>query len=344
MTTYGKSRIRKPDEPNWNGTYSAVADKFLDVRSQSGNELNCLCPFHDDSTPSLRFNVETGLWKCWGCQIAGTAEMLVNKFDGAFDLTALKLESVKKRLEDLSRAQAHAGSYAGVHAGAHSLSSSIGEGILKRYNFPTDYWTKRGFTRETITAFELGYDPTDKMGSVPLRNEDGDLLGVMTRPVDWVKGDDREKFRYPYKFPRERNLYGSHLVASMDDDFVVLVEGPLDAVKVWQAGYPALAVYGSSLSAKQVQLIYRLGVRRACLFFDYDRAGQDATWGHRLPAAPGKKGKWVHGARRLLNGIDLTLANYAGHPWKSDPGGMSDPDIRQCIGTATRVSLQKLSR
>jgi hypothetical protein len=41
------------------------------MHPSSGGELRCSCPFHDDNHPSLRINVEKGVWHCDPCGIGG---------------------------------------------------------------------------------------------------------------------------------------------------------------------------------------------------------------------------------------------------------------------------------
>ncbi len=56
--------------------YERFAEQNLDVRSRSGDELVILCPFHDDTNPSLYLNSKSGLWICHACGEAGSMEIL----------------------------------------------------------------------------------------------------------------------------------------------------------------------------------------------------------------------------------------------------------------------------
>jgi len=47
--------------------FEEVFDKY--GIKYKGNK--CICPFHADKAPSLSFNNEKGLWKCFGCQAKG---------------------------------------------------------------------------------------------------------------------------------------------------------------------------------------------------------------------------------------------------------------------------------
>jgi hypothetical protein len=47
-----------------------------------GKEVACLCPFHEDSKPSLRVNVEKQTWFCDPCGVGGGILDLIAKLDG----------------------------------------------------------------------------------------------------------------------------------------------------------------------------------------------------------------------------------------------------------------------
>jgi len=51
--------------------YSDQALNKFKVNS-AGNRATACCPFHNDRTPSLSMNLETGWFKCWGCGTSGS--------------------------------------------------------------------------------------------------------------------------------------------------------------------------------------------------------------------------------------------------------------------------------
>lgn len=52
-----------------------VEDRFRGQRMSSTREAKLKCPFHDDRTPSLTFNLERGVWHCFaGCGGGGVIE------------------------------------------------------------------------------------------------------------------------------------------------------------------------------------------------------------------------------------------------------------------------------
>jgi 5S rRNA maturation endonuclease (ribonuclease M5) len=58
-----------------------------------GDQAMARCPFHDDTTPSLSLNLQSGLWQCFGCQAGGDVFSFIQKkyktdFQGALALLA----------------------------------------------------------------------------------------------------------------------------------------------------------------------------------------------------------------------------------------------------------------
>ena len=52
-----------------------------------------LCPFHEDTNPSLSVNTSTNLWQCFGCGKAGDVISFVELFDKVDFKEAVKLLS-----------------------------------------------------------------------------------------------------------------------------------------------------------------------------------------------------------------------------------------------------------
>lgn len=61
-----KNKLKK------NIDYILFYKKYIPELKQCGSIFVCLCPFHNEKTPSFSIDIETGLWKCWGkCQLNG---------------------------------------------------------------------------------------------------------------------------------------------------------------------------------------------------------------------------------------------------------------------------------
>lgn len=275
--------------------YAEVAEKYLSVVVRTGPEWMTSCPSCNGSD-CLQFNVERGLFICFSCGSKGTARMMVKKMGEQWSEPAASVEFLQAKLDFITNPP------------PISRQDPIPEATLRRFGgTPHRYWIKRGFTRETIKAWDLGYDPLTGCCTIPYRNPEGSLLGVILRRTD----GEFPKYRYPKGFDRAGSLFGSW---KSPGTTVALVEGSLDAISCWQAGVPALAQFGSSLSNGQVRLLKRLGVRRVVLMYDNDAAGIKAT----------------AGAHEVLDG-HAVLVKDVQYPdgFPADPGGMDKDQVRQ---------------
>lgn len=283
------------------GKYEDLVERHFQVVLRSGDEFMCRCLKHEDSSASLQFNVEKGLFYCFSCHWAGNVKTLTRELGESFRET-VDVSDVLKRLDALDE-QAKQVAF-----------KPLPETVLRRYDFPTDYWAGRGFTDTTIDVFNLGYDPLENCATIPVRTMSGGLLGVIRRRLI---NDGGPRYLYPKGFPRKTSLFGSWLVAKSVSEHAVLVEGSVDAMSVWQSGHQGLAQYGSSLNPAQVRLLGQLGVQHVTLFFDNDKAGWAAT----------------DIAADLLRDFYVDVVRYRRSDPK-DPGAASSRRVRQMIDSA----------
>lgn len=218
------------------------------IRLGHGRERACLCPVHGDTNPSASVNVDTKLWHCFSCGAGGrlTGEALLAEPD---------YYRLAKRLQN-------------------SLSQKIySEGWLNQFDARAvhPYWIER-FDEPTARKHRLGYDREHAAVTYPLRDPAGRVLGVVRRALD---PDQKPKYKYPYGVDITKNLYG---YTHERKPLVALVEGALDAVACDRVGIPALALYGSRISAEQIRLIERMDPELIVIATDLDKAGERAKW------------------------------------------------------------------
>ena len=285
--------------------YEDVALKYLDVTLRSGDEWMAKCLVHEDSSASLQFNVKSGLWVCFSCGAKGNAKTLLRLVGGTYREPEIEVADIYAKLDAIDAA-----------VNRPRTASVLPEHTLRRYRVPTAYWDSRGVSRAMQDVFDLGYDFLTDEAIIPVRNVRGGLLGVIRRRM-LAKGEFGPKYMYYKGFPRKTSLFASWLVAKSSTDHVVMNEGSMDSVAVWQAGHPALGQYGSSLSREQVVLLRRLGVTKVTLFYDNDAAGREAT----LSAIP------------LLRDFLVYVVRYRkGDP--KDPGACSTDRVSELIKSA----------
>lgn len=237
----------------------AIRD-VLGVREQPGDEWQCFCfsPEHDNrNSPSASVNVRKGLWVCYSCGRGGSVIQLLNGVPIAEPSVSEFLKDVERELDRLQED--------GVH---HAKPESWLRIYQQRDAHPE--WVKRGFSQDAIDHFVLGYDYETNCLTYPLRDLDGSVLGVVRRRLDGGK----PKYVYPKGIDVHQLLFRYH-EATYGQEQIVLVEGALDAVALYDAGIFALAIFGGHLSAMQASLLRRLQPKRLVCAFDNDEAGSD---------------------------------------------------------------------
>ena len=80
-----------------------VKAKGIELK-KNGKSYFGLCPFHDDTNPSLSVNPSTNLWQCFGCGAGGDVIRFVDMFDKlSFPEAAKQLESPELKLKSISQ-------------------------------------------------------------------------------------------------------------------------------------------------------------------------------------------------------------------------------------------------
>jgi DNA primase len=152
-----------------------VGERVALQSRRSGRELVGLCPFHDDHDPSFRVDAERQSFKCWVCNVGGDCFAFVQKVENVEFRDALELLATRAGLEMPRYGRGTDGrNPEGVYAGGkptrkelfdaltwaesefHGCLRTSQEGAAARA-----YLESRGFTRESIERFRLGYAPAD---------------------------------------------------------------------------------------------------------------------------------------------------------------------------------------
>lgn len=220
------------------------------VSSGHGTERQFLCHVHEDSNASASVNVVKGLWVCYGCGAGGRIDT------DAIEINPDWLSRDLRRLEETL---------------ATGGPKTYSEEWLRLFTAagPGDYWLSR-FTPEACEHFNLGMLPDGSAAVYPLRDQNGMIRGVVERNLS----QEGPKYKYPFGTDTTDFLFNYHRCSG---DEIVLVEGATDAIAAWEAGYEAMAIYGSRLSAAQQALLRRYAPKRLLLAFDQDEAGQRAV-------------------------------------------------------------------
>ena len=145
---------------------------------------------------------------------------------------------------------------------------------LKSVDAAHPYLKERGLAEATIqgfgVAFFSGKGTMHDRIVIPVHNAAGELVAYAGRSIDGTE----PRYKFPPGFRKSLELFNLHRVKG--ELAVVVVEGFFDCMKVAQAGYPCVAVMGSSMSKAQEDLIAE-HFASVVLMLDGDEAGRRAT-------------------------------------------------------------------
>ena len=63
--------------------------------TQKGKNYFCVCPFHEDHSPSMSVSLEKQIYKCFSCGAAGNVFTFVSEYENVKFLEAVKIVALK---------------------------------------------------------------------------------------------------------------------------------------------------------------------------------------------------------------------------------------------------------
>ena len=242
--------------------------KYFQHYKIQNDEIHASCPFHKDGQekhPSFSIhcgNDKAGVYHCFTCGTSGNIisllsycldvsidtakEIICKNFENVIAPTSLELPII-----DLNTPKNYC---------------TINENVLKQYRYIHPYVLERGLTEETIKKFSLGCTPDGQYITFPCWDKFGNLIGIFKRSTT------SKRFLIPSNI--EKPIYLLNFVLQENYDRVFVCEGNFDALKMWQNGYPAIALFGAGTSKPQMELLNSTGIRHYILMYDNDDAGR----------------------------------------------------------------------
>ena len=169
---------------------------------REGRQYKGLCPWHDDSRPSLQINPERQSWKCWVCDIGGDVFSFVMKRDGLTFPEALELladrAGIAHRRSGGSQQQSNKKRLFDIAAWAESLfhHTLLDDPVAAPAR---DYLTQRAISQDTIEQFHLGFSPNDWSWLVRKAQHDAvdikDLTAIGLLGVSQKTGKPYDRFK-----------------------------------------------------------------------------------------------------------------------------------------------------
>src|SRR4051812_29404410 len=151
-----------------------LVGSYVQLR-RNGRNFVGLCPWHDDSKPSLQVNPDRQSFKCWVCDYGGDVFSFVMRAENMEFREALELlaERAGVNLQPLQRAGASSAATGAEDRPARSdekrtlyrltawAESEFHRCLLESPEAEAgrQYLANRGITADTITRFKLGFAP-----------------------------------------------------------------------------------------------------------------------------------------------------------------------------------------
>jgi len=311
-----------------------VVGSYLELKKNGAN-YKCVCPFHNDTSPSLVVSPAKQIYHCFACGAGGDSIKFVMEYE--------KL-SYPETIEKLANMVNFSLSYTtneGVKKEDRKLMETLNLFYVKQLDFTPfakEYLAKRGISEASAEKFEIGYAPAsfatlDFLSSRGYAMSEGIEYGVagvgennqpyarfierVTFPIyspsnRLVGFGGRTLSNHPAKyvnspqtkhFNKSQLLYGYQLAKESiyKKKSIIITEGYLDVIMLHQAGFThAVATLGTALTNEHIPLITR-GDPEVIVAYDGDDAGINAALkASFLLSAHGVKG----GVVLFGNGMD----------------------------------------
>lgn len=269
---------------------------------ERGENAMVRCPLHEDRTPSLSVNLNTGLWVCFSCGEKGTVQKLARICDGELDEAELAIRAAK----------AQASPYYAEPPDFTALANELHlRALEQKPEALVKYFITKNLHGLALSHFRLGWDG-----------------GRISQPYF----DDGKCIAIKYRYPDGFKTYeqGSRTALYNLDDVrgkpvVVICEGESDTQAVWselrrrQASeeVAVCGVPGASKSESQWELwgLDLMWARKVYVLFDADDSGNNGaargieTLGEKAVRALPVQGNDIN--EHLLKGGSLEEAGLA---------------------------------
>ena len=138
------------------------------------------------------------------------------------------------------------------------------EDILSCYRYYCDYLNKRGISEDTAIKYDIGYDKTNNQITFPLRNKDGNVLGIGRRSIQYK--------RYEYPKGMIKPVYGIYELPERIRSLFI-VEGPFNLWSLSEWNKNGIALLGTGTENQYLELI-KIDTVNYVLALDPDEAGR----------------------------------------------------------------------
>ncbi len=271
---------------------------YKKTNSPSTILIRCTSGLHEDKDPSLSYNLEKNVFKCWSCDFKGGSSKFLQSIG---IVTRVPIET-KQRFK--------------VQKLRQKLTAFIEKDNLKLPNTRTSVdFPFKGISEEVLQEF--GTFLTHEMGledyiCIPVY-QFGRLRFIEGR-LRLTSSKKPKYFRRPMGASVTQILFPLDKIESTKE--IILVEGIFDMLNMWQHGFKnVLCIFGTqNFGPKKVELLDQIGITKVHLLMDGDSAGVRAATS----------------IQKLLESNSIEVRNISLPPGR-DPGDLSKYELEQAI-------------
>lgn len=280
--------------------------------TQKGKNFFGVCPFHDDTNPSMSVSREKQIYRCFSCGASGNVFNFIMDYEHVSFKEALSILANKTGVEikglKLDKKVSKYDKLYEIYELAHkyyqnNMSSSyakkakeylnnrhIDEDMIKEYKIglsldKSDNLTKlllaKGYDLNTLNSIGLAnYDKDVYMNRImfPLYDLNGRVVGFSGRRYDGIKENKYVNTKGTDIFQKGETLYNYHNAREFvrSKNQVIVMEGFMAVIRTLTTGIKnVVALMGTAMTKEQANLIKRLSTN-VVLCFDGDEPGRKA--------------------------------------------------------------------
>ncbi len=279
--------------------------------SKKGKNYFGVCPFHDDTNPSMSVSSDKQIYKCFSCGASGNVISFVMDYEHVDFREALSILARRCGISFNGTSVKSSSKYdkyykmydLALKLYQNNINSSFGKGAIS-------YLSSRGISKELISEFKIGLSldksaltnvltkkgySTFDMEEYGLGNGYNDLytnrimfplFDTNNRPVGFsgriYNISDSSKYINTKETPifkKGEVLYNYYKCKDFvrEEKSVILVEGFMDVIRLFSVGVKnVVALMGTALTKQQIHLLKRLS-NDIYICLDGDSAGRHAT-------------------------------------------------------------------
>ena len=287
------------------------------ILKRSGRNFFGLCPFHKEKSPSFSVSPDKQIFHCFGCGVGGNVIHFVSKIENLDFKDTIEMLANRANIELPTLNNLEDDKTAKLKSKIYQINEETAKFYHENLYKPTskqaqEYIKKRKLDNRTLKSFLIGYsgnfDELYRMlkskgfsneeilaSSLVNRTDDGKFIDRFRKrlmiPIQDTRGrfiafggrvldDSKPKYiNSPENlvYSKGRQLFGLNIAKKGDTKKLIIVEGYMDAISLYQRGITnVVASLGTALTEQQGWLL-RKNCEQVIIGYDADGAGQAAT-------------------------------------------------------------------